>query len=340
MALLVSAPIDTHVTEIFAQDSPAPAPLAVLIQDTDIPFPQLMPLLAHTTSWALSHTRRSTGYSAAARHSRTRAGRVSTPYPSTGGGSSIVTRSSTRSTISALTELGSDDANSHRYPPAPSTAIRFVRIPRPPGVQLQYQSQLETLLGENYRTIYDAVQKAAAERLDVLKAYSDQDPRVMQKLKAIIYKQHGKLAQFDGDWALQGFLTLSLKNLKAKKDGVEAEEAPNPGPLHELADLGASIASADGERSNKLEWLANFVTGMTTADDGPNPAHAPSRPRQESQETRASATVADATSSIAAVLPASPPADHSVRWSELSRLPHWNPSQMLVVDPMHFFLEV
>jgi hypothetical protein len=29
-------------------------------------------------------------------------------------------------------------------------------------------------------------------------------------------------------------------------------QAPNPGPLHELADLGASIASADGERSNKV----------------------------------------------------------------------------------------
>ncbi|KAJ6546131.1 hypothetical protein B0H10DRAFT_2131774 [Mycena sp. CBHHK59/15] len=259
MALPVSAPIATHVTEIFAQDSPAPPPLAVLLQDTDIPFPQLMPLLVHTdiAGTEPDSTVDILTYGSAtqpatqqpARHTRTRAGRVSTPYPSTGGGSSIVTRSSTRSMISALTELDSDDANGHRYPPVPSTVIRFVQISRPPGVQLQYQSQLEMLLGADYRTIYDAVQKAAAERLDVSKAYSDQDPRVMQKLKTMIHKQHEKLAQFDGDWALQGFLTLSLKNLKAKKDGLEAEEVT-------VADVVAAKDMRKGKRKGSKSYSA------------------------------------------------------------------------------------
>jgi hypothetical protein len=89
----------------------------------------------------------------------------------------------------------------------------------------------------------------------------------MQKLKAIvsypsilghtlllnrlvqIYKQHGKLAQFDGDWALQGFLTLSLKNLKAKKDGVEAEEVA-------IADVVAAKKTRKAKNKNTKSYSA------------------------------------------------------------------------------------
>ncbi|KAJ7658217.1 hypothetical protein DFH06DRAFT_1327507 [Mycena polygramma] len=125
----------------------------------------------------------------------------------------------------------------------------------------------------------------------------------------------------------------------------------------------ACNSSETRSEPDSLDDISTFIAALTLTDNGPTPASQPSKlftSRAEFQDDRSaqnptgfnpgSITVADAASCVSALLTTPPPpsstregdamsADSGVRWSELGRLPYWNPSSMLVADPMHCFVE-
>ncbi|KAJ6467980.1 hypothetical protein C8R47DRAFT_1223476 [Mycena vitilis] len=121
----------------------------------------------------------------------------------------------------------------------------------------------------------------------------------------------------------------------------------------------ACNSSETRSEPDSLDDISTFIAALTLTGDGPTPASQPSKlftSRAEFQDDRCaqiptafnpgSITVADAASCVPALFITPPPplstperdamsADSGVRWSELGRLPYWDPSSMLVADPMH-----
>ncbi|KAJ6513564.1 hypothetical protein C8R47DRAFT_1206880 [Mycena vitilis] len=126
----------------------------------------------------------------------------------------------------------------------------------------------------------------------------------------------------------------------------------------------ACNSSETRSEPDSLDDINTFIAALTLTDDGPTPASQPSKlftSRAEFQDDRSaqnptgfnpgSITVADAASCVPALfiipplLSSTPEGDgmsanSGVRWSELGRLPYWDPSSMLVTDPMHCFVDV
>ncbi|KAF8180501.1 hypothetical protein K438DRAFT_1976692 [Mycena galopus ATCC 62051] len=121
------------------------------------------------------------------------------PNPSHIGGGSV-THSKTDGP-----DIDDNDSQTHTYPPKPLTP--FGLRPRP----------------EN-----NTIGKTAPELLDVHKAYTEQTDEALMEFRTQLVAEFPKLGLYEDDWALQGFLTVFLKNLK---------QATTPGP----ADIAAML---------------------------------------------------------------------------------------------------
>ncbi|KAJ7916785.1 hypothetical protein B0H13DRAFT_2323076 [Mycena leptocephala] len=120
----------------------------------------------------------------------------------------------------------------------------------------------------------------------------------------------------DMDDHLENLATFLAQRDNNVASTVQTSDAEPIGPLTDL------LASLKFGESNEIEQLADFVTGLTIVDNGPDLANQPSKlftPREEFQQSRTShiptgfdptgITAADATSSISALFTASPPSN-------------------------------
>ncbi|KAF8172367.1 hypothetical protein K438DRAFT_1981537 [Mycena galopus ATCC 62051] len=182
-------------SDIAHLDRRPPPLLRALLQDTDIPHPPW--------DFALLHLD------------------VDPPAPNPshiGGGSA--THSKTDGP-----DIDDNDSQTHTYPPKPLTP--FGLRPRPENVQRRYQKTLTQ--AEHFPPpSMNTIGKTAPELLDVHKAYTEQTDEALMEFRTQLVAEFPKLGLYEDDWALQGFLTVFLKNLK---------QATTPGP----ADVAAML---------------------------------------------------------------------------------------------------
>ncbi|KAJ7142559.1 hypothetical protein C8R44DRAFT_865888 [Mycena epipterygia] len=178
MASVASALISIPTTEAFNPRTPPSPPLVVLFKDTPIHAPNLPPLFKDTNILAT----RSAALNVV-QLPKTRVGRTSTPYPSTGSGSGTTSRMS-----SPLTSLPDDDGyqnGGHHYPPTATPRIR-----RPQSAQRQYCALLKShLRDEDYEVIFAAVACTVLDVLDLSKSYHCQKPAALKSFTDHMYKQ-------------------------------------------------------------------------------------------------------------------------------------------------------
>ncbi|KAF8180502.1 hypothetical protein K438DRAFT_1976693 [Mycena galopus ATCC 62051] len=209
--------------EALHQDGSPSSPLLVVLQDTDV-YPSWLEIpLTHTD---LTSSPSANDSSPPAQDQpvlgpeplpQTSASRTPVAFARSVRFSSPLSR---MSTPSDLTELDNDD-NHDSYPPRASLTLR------PPGVQHHYESTLKTCFGaQQYDNILEAVSKTASKVLDLTVSYTNQGQSAKQKFIDLMTTDFPKLVDYERNWALTGFVTISLKKSKGgKTDSVESDAA-------------------------------------------------------------------------------------------------------------------
>ncbi|KAJ6513561.1 hypothetical protein C8R47DRAFT_1064277 [Mycena vitilis] len=202
MASLPSTFVSAPTAGVFSSVSTPPAPVTVLLADSDISSAGLVPILAHTD---IRRLRASTPFPAAHNVQR----RARTP---------LSVQAHAQRSPSPLTEDSDSDDGGVTYPPLP--VATKILVPRPTGAQRE-EPQV-TLSSSTVAVIKATVAATATELLNLDKSFTRQTKEALAAYTRRMHASHPVLTNYAGDWLLQRYTTVYLKNEMTKRKTQKA----------------------------------------------------------------------------------------------------------------------